>query len=162
MSHLLRRVLPAQPLRSAIVARPLLSDGHASSHRINSHRARRDASHVPSALPLSSQKQRNRAYMSRARIPASPALLLDRTPPSPPTHTHHRSSTFATMAIDLAPLPLPASADPSKFTEFGREVKGVDPGNLSPEQFKEIEELLYKVRPRPSCSQYSYSLILVL
>jgi xanthine dioxygenase len=49
------------------------------------------------------------------------------------------------MAIELAPLPLPPSADPSRFQEFGREVKGVDPGNLSPAQFKEIETLLYKV-----------------
>ena len=51
------------------------------------------------------------------------------------------------MAIELAPLPLPPSADPSKFTEFGCEVKGVDPGSLTPEQLKEIERLLYTVRP---------------
>lgn len=50
------------------------------------------------------------------------------------------------MAIDVAPLPLPPSADPSKFVDFGREVKGVDPGQLTDEQFKEIQELLYKVR----------------
>lgn len=49
------------------------------------------------------------------------------------------------MAIEVAPLPLPPSADPSKFVDFGREVRGVDPGKLTPEQFKEIEELLYKV-----------------
>ncbi|KJA19244.1 hypothetical protein HYPSUDRAFT_144093 [Hypholoma sublateritium FD-334 SS-4] len=48
------------------------------------------------------------------------------------------------MAIELTPLPLPASADPSKFADFGREVKGVDPANFTPEQFKEIEEALYK------------------
>ncbi|KIP01365.1 hypothetical protein PHLGIDRAFT_20676 [Phlebiopsis gigantea 11061_1 CR5-6] len=48
------------------------------------------------------------------------------------------------MAIEVAPLPLPPSADPSKFAEFGREVKGINPGVLTPEQFKEIEELLYK------------------
>ncbi|KAJ7625839.1 Clavaminate synthase-like protein [Roridomyces roridus] len=48
------------------------------------------------------------------------------------------------MAIQLSPLPLPASADPSKFAEFGREVIGVDPGNLSPEQFSEVREALYK------------------
>ena len=53
------------------------------------------------------------------------------------------------MAIELVPLPLPESADASKFSEFGREVKNVDPGTLSPEQFKEIEELLYKVRSCP-------------
>ena len=50
------------------------------------------------------------------------------------------------MAIDLAPLPLPASADASKFQEFGREVKGVDPGNLTEEQFKTISDSLYKVQ----------------
>jgi hypothetical protein len=51
-----------------------------------------------------------------------------------------------TMAIELIPLPLPASADASKFTDFGREVKGVNPAEFTPEQFKEIEEALYKVR----------------
>ncbi|KAJ7457506.1 hypothetical protein FB451DRAFT_1047420, partial [Mycena latifolia] len=41
-------------------------------------------------------------------------------------------------------LPLPASADASKFTQFGREVFGVDPANLTSEQFGEIREALYK------------------
>jgi hypothetical protein len=50
------------------------------------------------------------------------------------------------MAIELIPLPLPASADASKFADFGREVKGVNPAEFTPEQFKEIEEALYKVR----------------
>ena len=49
------------------------------------------------------------------------------------------------MAIELTPLPLPASADASKFADFGREVKGVDPGSLTPQQFQEIHEALYKV-----------------
>lgn len=49
------------------------------------------------------------------------------------------------MAIEIAPLPLPASTDASKFANFGRQVKGVNPGALTPDQFKEIEELLYKV-----------------
>lgn len=57
-----------------------------------------------------------------------------------------RSSHFATMAIETNPLPLPPSADPSKFAEFGREVIGIQPGKLSPEEFAEIENLLYKVR----------------
>ncbi|QRV80387.1 alpha-ketoglutarate dependent xanthine dioxygenase [Ceratobasidium sp. AG-Ba] len=48
------------------------------------------------------------------------------------------------MAIEVAPLPLPPSADPSKFADFGREVIGVDAGNLTEEQFKEVEQLLYK------------------
>ncbi|KAJ6521026.1 hypothetical protein DFH09DRAFT_1373194 [Mycena vulgaris] len=37
-----------------------------------------------------------------------------------------------------------ASADASKFTQFGREVFGVDPANLTSEQFGEIREALYK------------------
>lgn len=49
------------------------------------------------------------------------------------------------MAIELTPLPLPASADPSKFVDFGREVKGVNPGDLTPDQFAEIYDALYKV-----------------
>lgn len=49
------------------------------------------------------------------------------------------------MAIELVPLPLPASADPSKFVDFGREVKGVNPGSLSPELFEEVKDALYKV-----------------
>lgn len=55
------------------------------------------------------------------------------------------SSSHSTMAIEVVPLPLPPSADASKFADFGREVKGVKPGELTPEQFKEVEELLYKV-----------------
>ena len=49
------------------------------------------------------------------------------------------------MAIEFVPLPLPASADASKFAEFGREVRGVDPGNLSDDLFKEVSDALYKV-----------------
>jgi len=48
------------------------------------------------------------------------------------------------MAIELTPLPLPASADPSYFVDFGREVKGVNPGELTPAQFAEIHDALYK------------------
>ncbi|KAG5719514.1 putative dioxygenase [Termitomyces sp. T112] len=48
------------------------------------------------------------------------------------------------MAIELIPLPLPPSADISKFEGFGREVRGVDPGHLDPGQFAEVQEALYK------------------
>jgi xanthine dioxygenase len=48
------------------------------------------------------------------------------------------------MAIEVVPIPLPASADASKFTQMGREVKGVNPGTASEEQLKEIQDLLYK------------------
>ncbi|KAH9009527.1 hypothetical protein EDB84DRAFT_1546542 [Lactarius hengduanensis] len=47
------------------------------------------------------------------------------------------------MPIQTVPLTLPPSADLSKFTLFGREVIGVDPENLSPAEFAEIERLLY-------------------
>ncbi|KAG6852797.1 hypothetical protein C0991_009100 [Blastosporella zonata] len=48
------------------------------------------------------------------------------------------------MAIELVPFPLPPSADASKFADFGREVRGVDPGSLDAEQFADIQEALYK------------------
>ena len=47
------------------------------------------------------------------------------------------------MNIELVPLPIPATASP--LVKFGREVKGVHPGNLGPEQFRLVEEALYKV-----------------
>ena len=49
------------------------------------------------------------------------------------------------MTIEVLPLPLPPSADSSKFKDFGREVRGIHPGRLTDEEFKEIEQLLYKV-----------------
>ena len=63
----------------------------------------------------------------------------------PITVTH----TYDFMHIQTVPLALPPSADPSKFTQFGREVIGVDPRNLSPAEFTEIERLLYTVRSTP-------------
>ncbi|KZT01178.1 Clavaminate synthase-like protein [Laetiporus sulphureus 93-53] len=56
----------------------------------------------------------------------------------PPT-----SALDDTMAIEIAPLAIPATADASKLAGFGVEIKGVNPGELTPEQFKEIEQLLY-------------------
>lgn len=50
------------------------------------------------------------------------------------------------MAIDLLPLPLPASADASNFQNFGREVKGLHPGKLTPEELQEVQKALYQVR----------------
>lgn len=49
------------------------------------------------------------------------------------------------MTIELLPLPLPTSADPFRFVDFGREVMGVNLGSLECEQFEEILEALYKV-----------------
>ncbi|KAH7104957.1 Clavaminate synthase-like protein [Auriculariales sp. MPI-PUGE-AT-0066] len=48
------------------------------------------------------------------------------------------------MPLTVHPVPLPPNADASKFKDFGCIVEGVDPSNLSPEQQKELEELLYK------------------
>lgn len=53
------------------------------------------------------------------------------------------------MAIELAPIALPATASGTDFDpDFGREVKGVNPGELTPEQFKEVEIALYTVGSR--------------
>ena len=60
-------------------------------------------------------------------------------------HTEDTTAHESIMAIEVLPLPLPPSADPSKFKDFGREVKGIHPGRLTDEEFKEIEQLLYKV-----------------
>jgi hypothetical protein len=49
------------------------------------------------------------------------------------------------MTTELFPLPLPISADASKLVDFGREVKGVDPGSLNQKEFEEIRKTLYKV-----------------
>ncbi|KIJ50828.1 hypothetical protein M422DRAFT_203852 [Sphaerobolus stellatus SS14] len=48
------------------------------------------------------------------------------------------------MAIELVPVPLPETADASKFANFAREVKGFDPSNFTSEQFDELKEALYK------------------
>ncbi len=65
--------------------------------------------------------------------------------PLPPSLTHHSNKPHI-MAIELAPIPLPPTADAEKFKDFGREVKGVKPGELSEEELKEVHNLLYKVR----------------
>ncbi|KAF9444416.1 hypothetical protein P691DRAFT_778261 [Macrolepiota fuliginosa MF-IS2] len=48
------------------------------------------------------------------------------------------------MAIELALLPLSASANPSKFSNFGREVEGLHPGKLTPEQLEDHDVLLFR------------------
>ena len=59
---------------------------------------------------------------------------------------HCALSKTIIMAIELTPLPLPTSADSSRFTDFGRQVIGLHPGKLTPEQLTEIQEALYKAR----------------
>ncbi|KZT51782.1 Clavaminate synthase-like protein [Calocera cornea HHB12733] len=51
---------------------------------------------------------------------------------------------MATAGVTTHPLPLPPTADPAYFKTFGAEVRGLDPGNLTPEQFALVEDLLYK------------------
>ena len=73
-------------------------------------------------------------------------LLVSRTIlPSSGSACCALDSSITQMAIEFSPLPLPASADPSHFVDFGREVKGVHPGDLTPPQFAEIHDALYKV-----------------
>jgi len=48
------------------------------------------------------------------------------------------------MTISLEPISLPYTADAKHFADFGRVVKGAYPGILTPEEFKEIEQALYK------------------
>jgi hypothetical protein len=49
------------------------------------------------------------------------------------------------MTLELLPILLPESADPSKFKQFGREVHGFNPSNFTEEQFEELKAALYKV-----------------
>ncbi|KAJ7172897.1 Clavaminate synthase-like protein [Mycena crocata] len=48
------------------------------------------------------------------------------------------------MTIQLVPLPFPSTADAARLANFGREVRGVDPGNLTDFEFQEIKRSLYK------------------
>ncbi|TFY83803.1 hypothetical protein EWM64_g222 [Hericium alpestre] len=48
------------------------------------------------------------------------------------------------MVIEVVPLPLPPSADPTKLAGFGVEVKGVKVASLTDEELGQIQELLYK------------------
>ena len=69
-------------------------------------------------------------------------------------HTAQKSDLFvkglATVSsrtiLETVPLPLPLSADAYRLATFGREIKGVKPGELTQGQLQEVEELLYKVR----------------
>ena len=49
------------------------------------------------------------------------------------------------MTIKVAPFPLPPTANLDRLSEFGRVVLDVNPAKLSESEFKEIENLLYKV-----------------
>jgi len=55
------------------------------------------------------------------------------------THYFKHFYIWHSMVISFTPLDLPPSVDTSRFKDFGREVKGVHPGNLSQDNFKEIE-----------------------
>ncbi|KAF8195049.1 alpha-ketoglutarate dependent xanthine dioxygenase [Pholiota molesta] len=48
------------------------------------------------------------------------------------------------MTLSFVPLSLPASIDANRFKDFGREVRGFEPGGLTdPKTFAEIEKALY-------------------
>jgi len=51
------------------------------------------------------------------------------------------------MAIQTVPFTPPFSADPSKVSSFGKEVIGIDPGNLSSSDFAEIQALFMRSQP---------------
>lgn len=63
------------------------------------------------------------------------------------------------MTIKLAPLPLPPTANPEKLSEFGRVVSDVNPAKLSESEFREIENLLYKVSIYPPVRSGTHYLI---
>ncbi len=109
-----------------------------SAHRALSKEAARRPG--PDHFHLLSPRIAARAWLlSKARTErcfSRPTIYINETSWTP-THT--------LMAIELIPFTLPASADAAFFADFGREVKGVDPGNFTPEQFKEIEQALYQV-----------------
>ncbi|GJJ13258.1 hypothetical protein Clacol_007509 [Clathrus columnatus] len=48
------------------------------------------------------------------------------------------------MTIELEPFPLPETADSKSLKDFGRVVRGLDPANLTEQEFKEVENLLYQ------------------
>jgi len=49
-----------------------------------------------------------------------------------------------TTHYTYSPVPLPSTADPKYFADFGRIVEGYDPDNVTKEQMDEIIEMLYK------------------
>ncbi|TCD67895.1 hypothetical protein EIP91_011829 [Steccherinum ochraceum] len=48
------------------------------------------------------------------------------------------------MTLQAVPLQFPESLDTEAYSEFGREIRGVDVAKLSEEEFKDIEQLVYK------------------
>lgn len=68
-------------------------------------------------------------------LPLALALALARTMAT----TSHSHFTYK-------PIPAPASASPEHFKDFGRQVEGYVPSEVTPEQTQEIIEMLYKVR----------------
>lgn len=47
--------------------------------------------------------------------------------------------------LQFLPVSLPDSLSKDHLADFGREVVGFDPSNYSSDDFKEVEEALYKV-----------------
>lgn len=53
----------------------------------------------------------------------------------------------ATQTYSYSGLPVPPSADPAAFQDFGRKVEGFDPETVNEKGMAEIIEMLYKVSP---------------
>ncbi|KAK4687520.1 xanthine dioxygenase, partial [Tremellales sp. Uapishka_1] len=52
--------------------------------------------------------------------------------------------TTATSHFSYSPIPLPPSADPKYFNDFGRKVDGFDPASMNEAQLEEIIDKLYE------------------
>jgi GH24 family phage-related lysozyme (muramidase) len=56
-------------------------------------------------------------------------------------------ATASHSHFTYTPIPAPASASPEHFKDFGRQVEGYVPSEVTPEQTQEIIDMLYKVGP---------------
>jgi hypothetical protein len=56
----------------------------------------------------------------------------------------------ATQTYSYSGLPVPPSADPAAFKDFGRKVEGFNPDTIDDKGMAEIVEMLYKVGPSAS------------
>lgn len=76
----------------------------------------------------------------------SSSLFLIRTMATMTSTTTTTATIPATgsSAFTYSPIPTPPHADPTHFKDFGRQVKGYDPANVTPEQMQEIVHMLYK------------------
>lgn len=96
--------------------------------------------------PCADSRQSEQTYKSQAQL-AQKSFTKVRC-----HHLHHfttyqqssKRTISSQMAIETAPFPLAPGADAAKMQYFGRVVKDVHPGKLTPEQLEEIKTLLYQ------------------